>query len=320
MFFKKEAKMSQVTMVTLGSRIAIAGEGLGLFKGKSLVAAIQDLETTVQMENEGVGISVFFGPPFDTQKPAMDSVGAIVRTLSKRGFSDLSNVRISVQSSIPAGLGLASSSVLLCTLAKCFNEHFKLGITTEDLANIAWDAERIDQGVVCGKFDYYPVLYRGVLLQDFSQNPIRIQRLELPEDTVVVLGMIGISSRYGEVGTMLAKRFAESEPGVLEYRDFMAESVETFVTASQSGDKQSIGVCIGGFHHAIRTMLKIENPPIDALVKEALNAGAYAAKTCGLRFSGGCMFAFTDENSAPMIQSCLENLGARTLKTKILSP
>src|SRR3989344_5731979 len=57
--------MGKRTEVAFGSRIAIAGEGLGLFRGKTAVAAITDLTTTVTIEDVGTGIDVRYGPPFD---------------------------------------------------------------------------------------------------------------------------------------------------------------------------------------------------------------------------------------------------------------
>lgn len=310
--------MSKATIERVGSRISIAGEGLGLFQGKSIVAGIDGLETQVGMNDIPHGLSVAFGAPFDTTQPTMDSVGAIIRTLQHRGYVKNPNVHISVRSSIPVGLGLSSSSALLCALAKCFNTHFHLGLSAEELSTIAWEAERIDQGVLCGKFDYYPILYRTVLLQDFSQDPIKIQRLKLPADTTVILGMVGDSSRYGEIGKLLTKRFADGESGALQYRSFINEHVDFFVDATITKDKQQIGELIGKFHLAIRNILKIENNEIDVLVNVALQNGAYAAKTCGLRLSGGCMFALCDGNSAKTVQDSLQKLGATTKEVRIL--
>jgi hypothetical protein len=128
--------MSKATIEKVGSRIAIAGEGLGLFKGKSIVAGIDGLETRVEMNDNPHGLSVAFGAPFDTTQPTMDSVGAIIRTLQHQGYVKNPNVHISVHSSIPVGLGLSSSSALLCALAKCFNTHFHLGLSVEELSQL----------------------------------------------------------------------------------------------------------------------------------------------------------------------------------------
>ena len=66
--------MSKATIERVGSRISIAGEGLGLFQGKSIVAGIDGLETQVGMNDIPHGLSVAFGAPFDTTQPTMDSV------------------------------------------------------------------------------------------------------------------------------------------------------------------------------------------------------------------------------------------------------
>lgn len=311
--------MTKKTETTLGSRIAIAGEGLGLFKGKTVVAAITDLATTVVIENLGTGIEVHYGPPFEHSAPSLDSVGAIVRAFQRRHHT-VSNIRVTVSSNVPIGQGLASSGALLSALAECFNTHFDLGYGLDELVNIAWEAERIDQGIVCGKFDYYAILYKGVLLQDFGQEPIRIQRFSLPTDTIIVVGTTGISTPYGTVGASIKKRFAAQDPGVHAYRDLMHTATEELMAASELGDKKRIGELIAFFHDAIRNQLKIRNSQIDMLVETALLHGAYAAKTCGIRFDGGSMFAFCTNDTAQKVARALEQKGAGTHIVSVAYP
>lgn len=307
--------MGKRTEVTLGARIAIAGEGLGLFRGKTAVAAITSLTTTVTIEDVGTGIDVRYGPPFDTSSLSLDSVGAIVRTLEKR-HSTANNVRVSIISNVPVGQGLASSGVLFCALAECFNRHFGSGHTPEELVNIAWEAERIDQGVVCGKFDQYAILYKGALLQD----PIRIQRFSLPADTRIVIGTTGTSTPYGEVGASIRDRFETQDPSVLAYRDSMQSAVEEFVAACVANEKQRIGETISFFHNAIRTQLQIANPHIDAMVEAALSSGAYASKTCGIRFEGGSMFAFCTDETAKRVAEAVRQEGAEAYIVSVAYP
>ncbi|MDO8513428.1 MAG: hypothetical protein Q7S37_02920 [bacterium] len=311
--------MNKKTEITLGTRIAIAGEGLGLFKGKTVVAAITNLLTTVAIENLGTGICIRYGPPFESTAPSLDSVGAIVRTFQKRHHA-VNNIRVSVSSNVPIGQGLASSGVLLSSLAKCFNTHFDLGYELDELVNIAWEAEKIDQGIVCGKFDYYAILYKGVLLQDFGQEPIRIQRFSLPTDTIIVIGTTGISTPYGAVGASIKERFAAQDPAVYAYRDSMCTATEELVSASELGDKKRIGELISFFHNAIRNQLKIKNLQIDMLVETALLHGAYAAKTCGIRFDGGSMFAFCTNDTAQRVAHALVQKGAGAHIVSVMYP
>lgn len=311
--------MTKKTETTLGSRIAIAGEGLGLFKGKTIVAAITNLATNVIIENLGTGIDVYYGPPFEHSAPSLDSVGAIVRRFQKR-HHNVSNVRVTVSSNVPMGQGLASSGVLLSALAECFNRHFELGYELEELVKIAWEAERIDQGVVCGKFDYYAVLYKGVLLQDFGQEPIRLQRFSLPPDTIIVVGTTGISTPYGTVGASIKERFDAQDSTVLAYRDSMHTATEELMVASEMDDKKRIGELISLFHNVIRTQLKIGNPQIDMLVETALSHGAYVSKTCGIRFDGGSMFAFCTSDTAQKVAYALEQKGARAYIVSVAYP
>ncbi len=311
--------MAKKTETTLGSRIAIAGEGLGLFGGKTIVAAVTGLATTVTIEDHGTGIDVRYGPPFEHSMPSLDSVGAIVRTFQKRR-DVVGNIRVTVSSNVPIGQELASSGVLLSALAACFNRHFSLGYGLEELINIAWEAERIDQGVVCGKFDQYAILYKGVLLQDFGQEPVRIQRFSLPPDTLIVIGTTGTSTPYGAVGASIKERFVTKDPTVHAYRDSMFVATEELMAASASDDKKLIGELISFFHKAIRTQLKIENPQIDSLVETALLNGAYASKTCGIRFEGGSMFAFCTNETAQKVARAICEKGARAHIVSVAYP
>ncbi|MDP2630246.1 MAG: hypothetical protein Q8P56_02450 [Candidatus Uhrbacteria bacterium] len=312
--------MKKTTKTILGTRIAIAGEGLGLFKGKTVVAAITNLATTVIIEDIVTeGINVCYGPPFERTLPSLDSVGAIVRTLQKRQHT-INNIRVSITSNVPIGQGLASSSVLLSALASCFNRHLELGYGVDQLIDIAWEAERIDQGIVCDKFDHYAIFYKGALLQDFGQDPARIQPFSLPLDTIVVIGTTGIPTPYGVIGASIRDRFAAQDPLVHAYRNLMKFSTDELVVAAKSDDKKRIGELISLFHNGIRNYLKIENSQINMLVETALLHGAYASKMCSLRFHGGSMFAFCTKDTAQKVADAIEQKGARAHIVSVAYP
>jgi len=71
-------------------------------------------------------------------------------------------------------------------------------------------------------------------------------------------------------------------------------------------DLKKIGELMNGHHAVLRDLLKITVPKIDAMIKAALNSGAYGAKIVGSG-GGGCIVVIAEpEKQEQVVQSILE--------------
>jgi len=91
-------------------------------------------------------------------------VRAVVNILRKEGYGDrISGVRIEIDSEIPIGGGLGSSGSLEVALVKFFDAAFNLGLSTREVAEFSYLAEREGLGIPCGRLDQYGAAFGGII-------------------------------------------------------------------------------------------------------------------------------------------------------------
>ena len=304
----------QETIVSTGGRICIAGEGTSRLQGRGLTAAIAGLETQVRLQS-APGYAIEYGAPFDKEKPTLDYVAAVCRAFKKRE-PVVRDMRFMVTSTLPHGEGLSSSAALCVATASAINQHFKLGYSARDIAEIAFEGETKELGIACGKLDHYAIAFKGVLFQDYATSPLFVEKLSLPDNTVIVIGSIGSGSPYSPIGASILERYNQKDPSILAYREHVITSVDTLrallqpTSVNTPHTQEKIGHIVSSLQRAICESLKVHNKEIDALVSVAIENGAYAAKTSGIRYEGGCMFALCTPETAPRVAESLTKQGA----------
>lgn len=103
---------------------------------------------------------------------------AVVRAVEERVGRPLkSGFRAVVSSEVPVGSGLSSSAALEVAFAKALDHYFNLGLSPEELAEVAFQAENRIAGIPCGRLDQYASAIGGAILL-YPKPPVRVQRLE----------------------------------------------------------------------------------------------------------------------------------------------
>ena len=97
-----------------------------------------------------------------------DYVRGIVSALKKRGFGgSLRGVYLVIDSDVPVAAGLASSAALEVAVLKFFDSLFNLGLSRMELAEMAYEAERKEFKIPCGRLDQYGATYGGIIKLSF---------------------------------------------------------------------------------------------------------------------------------------------------------
>lgn len=296
---------------TLGARVCLGGEGLGLYKGKAITVPIKSLSTSISVHtNLDQGVRLFRrGASRERSGNFSEEVMAVCRTYNKFGFYP-DNIDISITSSVPIGYGLASSATFYACLATALNNYFSYNLTETEIIQVAYDAEHVDQGVLVGLTDTYAVIRRGILFQDHSHTPSRITELhKFPSHTSLVIAG-STSSSYKSTGAQLKERVLMQEEGIMRYTEKVSELIPLLARAFSYDDKIGVSDTTARLFESVCFDMRINNLDYCTMVTAALQAGAYAAKNIGLRSTGGSVFALCSPELTPQVVQALAKHGA----------
>jgi galactokinase len=208
-----------------------------------------------------------------------------------------------IESTIPAGAGLASSAAVEVAVAGALCEAAGVRLEPLELAEHCRRAEERATGVPCGLMDQAAAVLGSAghaLLLDCGD--LSYEHVELPEVELVVLDS-GIRRRLED--GRYAQRRAEveaGEPARVRHVETENERVRSAVDALRSGDLPELGRILVAGHESLRDDFEVSLPELDALVEAALAAGAYGARLTGAGF-GGCVLALAAPDRAQAVAS-----------------
>ena len=114
-------------------------------------------------------------------------VRAVVNILKKRGYGErITGVRIDIDSEIPIGGGLGSSGSLEVALVKFFDVTFNLSLSTKEVAEFSYLAEREELGIPCGRLDQYGAAFGGIIKLE-TRPPYNVENLPKRDFLFVVV-------------------------------------------------------------------------------------------------------------------------------------
>ena len=200
-----------------------------------------------------------------------------------------------LNSDFPVGSGLGGSATLSAVVLGCFNMLRKDKWNQHELAEIAFQAERLHLGIAGGWQDQYAAVFGGFNFIEFHPeenivSPIRLQSdiaLELEES--LVLCDTGIDHHSGNIHD--DQKQAMSSESV---RKMVKKNVElTYSTRKHllKGDLVKFGECLDASWRLKRNFSSmISSDHIDAIYEGALENGALGGKLLGA--GGGGFFIF----------------------------
>jgi galactokinase len=197
-----------------------------------------------------------------------------------------------VDSTIPAGAGLASSAAFEVAVGAALSEAAGTHRAPLELAEACRRAEERATGVPCGLMDQAAaVLGRAGHALLLDCGTLAYEHVPLPEALVLVVLDSGIRRRLED--GRYAQRRAEVEAGDprrVRHVETENERVGTAVEALRAGDLEALGRILLAGHASLRDDFEVSLPVLDALVEGAVAAGAYGARLTGAGF-GGCVLA-----------------------------
>ena len=270
-----------------------------------------------------------------------DYLKSSVNVLLKAGYN-LHGFDLRLDSEIPIGKGMCSSSTMIVVLIKALLEG--IGHPDKDnrraIAELAFQAEVAEFHEPGGRMDHYTSAIGGMVHLNF-EGAFHIAPLEKILNGVFILFDSLEQKKTTEV--LAASKIPSQEAlrmlasqGVSSIRDFIANedlmatldlldefhrgklqaNIDNFqllreglqVLEAEQIDDARLGSLIDAHHARLRDGLGISTPVIEKILAAAKSAGAWGGKVNGSG-GGGCCFVYADPDIAGKIISAVEDLG-----------
>ena len=205
---------------------------------------------------------------------------------------NLSNVgmKIEVFSDVPRGMGLGGSAVLAVSIIKALNHHYKMGLSEQEINEMAYESEKIAHGNPSGIDNTiatygYPLIYRK------GEKTLK-ERLQIKEPLDLVLAFSkseGLTAKTVAHVRTQWKSNQEMYEGVFDDIDAI---VLNGIQAIQENDLKQLGELMN-FNQGLLNTLQVSTPELERMIHIARDAGAFGAKLTG-GGGGGATIAVSD--------------------------
>jgi D-glycero-alpha-D-manno-heptose-7-phosphate kinase len=216
----------------------------------------------------------------------------------------------------PPGSGLGTSSTLVVTVLGAFAEWLKLPLGEYDMAQLAYDIERVDLNMAGGKQDQYAATFGGVNFMEFYKenkvivNPLRIRSTYLNELAYNLLLYHTKTSRLSsKIIERQSKNITSQDKTSLEATHKLKEQAVMMKEALLKGEIDKIGEILDfGWQYKKKMAKGISNSFIDDIYQAAMESGASGGKISGAG-GGGFMIFYCPNNTRIKVVEALSKFG-----------
>jgi galactokinase len=261
---------------------------------------------------------------------------AVVWVLTRNGHK-VPGVRLALDSTVPSGAGLSSSAAIMCATTLALSDLLEIGLSKEDIARTAQQAENDYTGVPVGLMDQMAsatctqghVIFFDVQAQTVEQVPFDPGAEDL---TVLILDTrVKHALNDGEYAKRRAScEQAAGELGVPSLRDIGEDQIPSLadtlssdlllrrarhvisenarvrhtVALLREGRIRDIGALLVASHESLRDDYEVSDPALDLAQEAAMNSGAIGARMTGGGF-GGSVIALVKTADADKVSTAV---------------
>ena len=251
-----------------------------------------------------------------TYNGELDLVKAAIRRMvgmEQRGLS------LFLRSDAPPGSGLGSSSTLVVALVGLFRHWLRRPLTDYQIAELAYQIERVDLGIKGGMQDQYAATFGGVNFIEFSDkavivNPLRVSLDRLNElEFCLLLCYTGRTRVSAHIVERQTESFIHKKDQVVRALDAQKEMAIQMKNALLQGRLDDLGDLL---HQAWQTKKDLDpaitTPQIDEMYEAARQQGAIGGKILGAG-GGGYMLLYCPFDRKHLVATELERLGGQVV-------
>lgn len=233
----------------------------------------------------------------------------------KNGFKN--GLEVYLHNDAPPGSGLGSSSAITVALITSIKEYLREPLDSYQIAELAYQIERVDVGIKGGKQDQYASAFGGFNFIEFKDNVTVVHPLRLRQDILceleysLVFAYIGGQHFSGQILEKQINNYRNRQQKAVNAMDKLKDLAYDIKNALLRGEYRKFGELLEESWHCKKDMAEgISNPWIDEVYDEARKAGALGGKISGAG-GGGFMFFYCDPRRKFAVQERIKKVGAQ---------
>jgi D-glycero-alpha-D-manno-heptose-7-phosphate kinase len=220
-------------------------------------------------------------------------------------------LKIQTYADAPQGSGLGTSSAIVVSIIKAFVELFQLPLGEYEIANLAYDIERVDLNLSGGKQDQYAATFGGFNYIEFTKddkvivNPLRVKKWIFKElEESLVLFFTGTSRDSTKIIDQQVRETSNANSANLEAMHDLKVAARNMKKALLIGDIKGIIEQVKiGWEAKKKTSTFISNKHLNEVYDFAIKNGALAGKISGAGGGGFFMFFVDPQNRSSLINA-----------------
>ncbi len=228
-------------------------------------------------------------------------------------FNFTKGFELKMNTDVPWGSGLGSSSAHVVSVVSVFSHWLNLNLSPYELADLAYQIERIDLGQLGGRQDQYAAAFGGFNFIEFTSGrteviPLRVRRNTLNElhyrMVLCDLGSVRLSS------TILRDQIDKYSSGTkssVEALDGSKRIAYEMRRALMIGDIELMAELLNeGWKQKKLYSGMITNPKIDEVYEDLMQHGAVGGKLLGAGGGGHMLFICEDDRKIDVVNRLQE--------------
>ena len=221
-------------------------------------------------------------------------------------------LELNIHSDFPIGSGLGGSAVVLSSIIGCFNEYRRNKWNEYEMAELAYQAERLNCDIAGGWQDQYATIFGGFNFMEFKTEQNLVHPLKINQNTILeleaslVLMSTGLWHESGEI-LKDQKEKLNNENIKMKIKDGVDLSREMRDQLLKGNVKEFGSLLDKGWQNKKNFSSKITSNKLNEIYELAISHGAKGGKLLGAGGGGFFVFFVNPAEKNKFVKSMTEN-------------
>jgi mevalonate kinase len=224
-------------------------------------------------------------------------------------------IKITFGGTLLAGSGVGASAASCVSLARALNEEFNLGLSIDEINQVAWEGEFAYHGIPSG-VDNTASCYGGLMIYQVKDDQKSFEKIQAKKPFEIVLANSGVTANTAALDGLTEKE-NKRDPELFSARlKTITDQVLEMRKRIEAGNMEKVGKIMTK-NHKILIDMGLSHEKLIYLCNMALEKGALGAKLTGGGM-GGYMVALTPgKNLQETVASAFEKEGFAVIRATL---